>query len=1277
MRFFFLLWAILFFLLNLPCKAEVATHSFTNLSGRGTYPLSVSIEGRTLRVDLSPLRGANHIYRAHLFINVNPYWSSRFRKVPEQKFCLVTNFSPQRCASTVPPRHIYFDLTEDVREALTSGNYLLEVKMKEAPAYGFGNPAWQKDADGRVLIHLDVTCDLPLPAQAPRAEIPILVKAYHRQGDTLLLWRDPSPLTTSEELTVEEYKNLLRRAEGPPHQIRFRLYRSSNPITPETIARAELLDEIGPLSVWDEEFLGQWWRKERALVPRMPFENERIARPEENIYVHHSRERGAFYYAVVKVLDGQEDLSQIIPGENSLSSPIEEEPGPGLVLLRKREIRENFYYVNGPIEMNFFVKWEAPPNANLPSTPFNYLVARSLNPEHRPQGGKHPVNINLHCWGGSLLNGFLWWYEAERGSLLLTTNQRPYDWWTGYNEAYGTYLSFSEHPVYNYTQRRIESFLKDFVFKNWPVDRERIILSGSSMGGSGTVMWGLRRPDLFAYLKGEVGVYIPLESPQFKESFYGIYGHPSWPVKYADTQLSPYEYWDTARWLRENPKQETPFLIFANGRNDHAIGWAQAWKVVKALKETRRPFVFRWANQGHSTRSLFPAGGDRTPTISPSRDQSLPAFSNCSLDTPLGDTPEESPDKGQINYYLLWKTEDLIDEDDHWEVTLYLSSNAPENRAEVDITPRRVKNFEITPEHSYSWENILLPSGEVIQQGVVRPQRDGLLTIRRVLVSKGGNRLRIRLSSHPSSQGQDNQNENATETSECEEENSPEILPVELPPFEEIPEGEKTVLRPSEAGRLPEIVRNAPPGHTIFLRDGLYRLPRTIEIKKEGITLRSLTGQPERVVLTGEFRIGEIINIQAPGVTIAGLTIKEAFYHALHLGGGAHHTKLIRLHLLDCGEQLIKVNPNRLGVSNDYGLLALSLLEYTDAGRLRIRDALGGGSCYTNGIDILKARGWRIVGNTFRNIYCPPGRSLPQAILVWQGSRDTIIERNRILNCPIGIQLGLGSNRRRVYEDLDFTASHIGGIVRNNFVFADENHKFDTGIGLWAARGTLVLNNTVYTPLRESFASIDLRFDETEALVWNNLLFREPRLRQGARADLMANLVARDEWFLDPQAGDLHLKKPWPEVIDQGKEHSGIKDDIDGEKRCGTPDIGADEWSGLYLRLEPEGKTNFSTEELLSLWVYLFPSTPYQEIFLWAETPFGRFCYTPENFWFPCQRPVRSACGPFPATKHLAFQGSLQPDRYKIYLSGDEEPDNDLRNRGVFTLQFEILKKDF
>ncbi len=1206
--------------------ASLATHSFTNLPGRGTYPESIKrITYKKIRVDLSPLSESSTIYRARLFINVNPYWWVRFRKVPEQKFCVVSEDEQEKCLSPLPPRYQYFDATEAVKQALARGDKTLVLIMKSGPAYDFGNPAWYKDAKGKALIHLDVTCDQPLPETAPQIQQPVEISAYSRDGDTMIIWRDPDPIIDKNDITIAEYKELAKLANNP-HEIRFRIYRSTVPITPETIAQAELVDEVDPLTIWDEEFYGvYWYQKNDQPVPRMPIKDGKLANYNQGIYVFSNKTTGAFYYAVVKTVDGQEDLSQLVLGKNSLAEPVQESPGTGLVLLRKQEVKDSFYFVQGPIQMNFYVRWEAPPYSNIPSNPYNYLVAVSLNPKHQPITGKHPIDIGLHCWGGSILGGYLWWYEAEKGSLLVTTNQRPYDWWTAYSEAYGTYRNYSDSKVYNYTQKRIRSFVDNFVARHWSIDLEKIIVSGSSMGGSGSVMWGIRNGDYFAYVKGEVGVYKPAESPQFTSSFYDVYGNPNWPVEYDDSRLNPYDYWDTERWLYENVAKDTPFIVFANGRNDNAIGWPQAWKVVKAMQKTKRPFVFRWAMQGHGTRAVFPGGGDRYPTLTIRKDQSLPAFTNCSLDTPLGDTPEEAPDKGQINYYLLWDTDTIVDQPERWEMTIYLLDKAPKDSCTVDITPRRLQHFVVEKEHKYYWRNINMKTKVVIQEGTITPDKYGLLTIPQAIITKNANRILISKNSFalvlnplelkiPFVRGREGEvniqgaggvppyNYSITDGElppglELDSEKglifgTPEKtgiysfeitlkdslgetvsksytlqvfepnlnLHFKLPLPTEISNTQKIIVGPDEAGKLPYIVKNASSGTTILLKDGYYQLNDTLWFKKPNVTLRSLSGNRERVILDGDFQVGEIIGILAPYITIADLTIKNARYHAIHLGGNGHYAKLINLHLLDCGEQLVKVNPGYDGSFNDYGILANSLLEYTDEGRGRILDPFHNGSCYTDGIDALKAQGWWVVNNIFKNIYCFPGRSLPQAILFWRGCRDTVVEDNKLINCPIGIQFGLGSGDRRIYEDLDYTASHIGGIIRNNFIFSDGEHKFDTGIGLWAAKDTKVLNNTIYTPIIDSFASIDLRYSETQANVINNLVFK-PVTYRGGSAEEKKTVIAQKEWFKDPETGDLHLRDFISVLIDQGEPlGDDLVYDIDGVARENLPDIGADEW---------------------------------------------------------------------------------------------------------------------
>ena len=58
------------------------------------------------------------------------------------------------------------------------------------------------------------------------------------------------------------------------------------------------------------------------------------------------------------------------------------------------------------------------------------------------------------------------------------------------------------------------------------------------------------------------------------------------------------------------------------------------------------------------------------------------------------------------------------------------------------------------------------------------------------------------------------------------------------------------------------------------------------------------------------------------------------------------------------------------------------------------------------------------------------------------------------------------------------------------------------------------------------------------------------------------NVNAEPDMFLDLKKGDLHLRETANKVIDQGIPlGSFVNDDIDGDERGLSPDIGADELS--------------------------------------------------------------------------------------------------------------------
>jgi hypothetical protein len=381
--------------------------------------------------------------------------------------------------------------------------------------------------------------------------------------------------------------------------------------------------------------------------------------------------------------------------------------------------------------------------------------------------------------------------------------------------------------------------------------------------------------------------------------------------------------------------------------------------------------------------------------------------------------------------------------------------------------------------------------------------------------------------------------------------------------------GAITTVKPSQAAMLPAIVAGAPANSTIALEDGTYAVGASIWITKPGISLRSVSGKRDGVIIDGAYAVNEIVDVNASNVTIAELTIRRAVHHPIHVvGGDAADTTGIMIHdvhIADGGQQFVKVNANA-GHFVDGGTLECSLLEMTDAGRPHIEANFGG--CYTGGIDVHEARGWTVRHNTIQGIYCTNGSLAEHAIHVWTGSRDTLVERNVIVDCARGIGFGLGSTKTpgwRTYPDDPYPGmtdiGHFGGIIRNNVVFAGIA-QFDTGIGLEQSRGTKVYHNTVVQPAG-AFSSIDVRFSNTDADVRNNIV-RNLTQRDGAAGTSASNLqTTSTALFVAASATppNLHLVEGASEAIDKGVVVAEAGADIDGAPHDkGPPDLGADEF---------------------------------------------------------------------------------------------------------------------
>lgn len=690
---------------------DAATWSFTEREG-GSHPGTV--RGREqVEVMLSSIPRSAVIHRAVFRPgrDESEAFASRDRGV---RVTLAGSDSP---LPLLPPRFASFDVTEAVRAAVASDSPRVAFSLADFPGY---RP---------MATRLDVTGAFAAKSKVPRVRG---IAARHRAGQTLLTWTDPRPVLDREQVAFRDFRQL------PDVPVRFRIYRSERPFGAATVGSAELVDEVGPLTGWNPEFHGISPRDD-SPVRRFVVEDGKLpVPPGTGVYAHNPAKAGKAWYFVSVAVNGEEDLSAFDEG-NALKEPVEEEVGPGLPVLQRVERPASFNYVEKP-ELHYFVRWEAPPRSNRPSRPFDYLVA--LPPKRAEPA---PAGLHLHCWGANLEGGYGWWYDAAQGALLLSTNQAPYDWWTGYHEFDGTWKPWKDGVVRDYTQARLVAFL-DWTGTKWKIDPNRVFTAGNSMGGSGSPSFAIRHPDRVAWAVSWVGVHTPARTPQFRASYERVYGSVDWKLPFQDGKTAAFDWFDDAGWLRRNPAAETPLLCFSNGKNDGAIGWPQARDFWKALQETRRPHVFVWGQAGHGQRAMLPGAspGERELGLDIRLDRTLPAFTNGSLDGKPGNgDPADGDPEGQSNLHLVWDTSDeaIVDEEGRWSLVLHVNRKAPADEGTVDVTPRRCRNFRPKPGQKVSWWNRALAGDRDFQSGEVSVDAAGLVTVPQVRVRRGGSRL--------------------------------------------------------------------------------------------------------------------------------------------------------------------------------------------------------------------------------------------------------------------------------------------------------------------------------------------------------------------------------------------------------------------------------------------------------------------------------------------------------------------------------------------------------
>lgn len=281
----------------------------------------------------------------------------------------------------------------------------------------------------------------------------------------------------------------------------------------------------------------------------------------------------------------------------------------------------------------------------------------------------------------------------------------------------------------------------------------------------------------------------------------------------------------------------------------------------------------------------------------------------------------------------------------------------------------------------------------------------------------------------------------------------------------------------------------------ILVENGKYEHATNIAIYRDNVTIRSISNNPKRVVLSGsgmkkKDTVEVIFDVRASNVTLSGLTLRDVSHHLIQVRAekGVDFFSLENCILKDSYQQLFKVSGIENGQFSDYGLIKNNRFEYTEG---------VGPNYYIGGIDAHRSRRWIVSKNTFLNIASPAEKVAEHAIHFWHQSSHNTVTHNKIINSDRGIGFGLGNNKNQ---------SEGGLIAFNTITYKKLSHAFaDVGISLESSPQTIIAYNKIQS--NSSYPNaIEYRFSNTQGvIIHGNVTNKSIVSKDGAGAILTAN----------------------------------------------------------------------------------------------------------------------------------------------------------------------------
>ncbi len=730
--------AVLLWFLGLlagPVQADVVTQRW-GVAGHVQHPGTLRYEvlgsgGTGMRFDLSALPKRAKVYRARLVLaRADGDHSRSFDIVPVQQ--LTEDGSVKLAGKPLelcPPYYRWFDATEVVRKWASAGQAegLLLIR---------GGPRFQRES-----AFLEVSYEGKLAEPPPQVSG---LRAFCRGGQVFLTFTEVEDLSEGQDRYA--WGDLIKKlkgysADGPipkdeKRELRYHLYRSDRPITAKNIGQAELLAEVVPGSGFNTRIVQRIWQGENRpsklddsfIAVRLGVEAGKPLPSGVGVYVHTLRRSGRGYYAVLTAVNGVENTVELSAANTA--GPIEERVAEPEPVLQEEKIEKG----RSPKEelvTRRYCYWAMPP---LSPRPLQYGFVIQYHPQL--VGKPAPLELN-HGKAHTNEPELSRWQRAD--AILLAGSADPeIGFYVGVNDCLGTLKSFRQGTWGPWTYNR-HAKLIEWARRNYDVDEQQIYCYGSHWG-----MWELRHPEIFS-------AFIGWGSAELTKGFVdwnrcnGVWGPPEAYQGRPDAE-NPYVTCNFTEYVAADPARELPYqmLIPCTGSHTSEMSYPALPRYKRALMSAGQPFAadigkVSWSFATPAVLREFRAG-----KLKVLRDQSKPAFANCTLDDNPGCGDIRNGDgTGLLNGYLLWETERIVDEPGRWEMTVLLDGSAPLDSCKVDLTPRHCQKFKLKPGQKLTWTNTSLADEKIIEKGQAEADKHGLVRLEQITVLKTKNRIAI------------------------------------------------------------------------------------------------------------------------------------------------------------------------------------------------------------------------------------------------------------------------------------------------------------------------------------------------------------------------------------------------------------------------------------------------------------------------------------------------------------------------------------------------------